>query len=313
MEYIAKACVIAGFLLLAGCQGTPQADKLAQRSPAGLPSTHHIDNVPFYPQQQYYCGPTTLSEVFGYYGKDIDASDIAPNIFIPDKQGSLQLEMVTATRHYDFLPYTERGTLTQLMSLISDGIPVIVFQNLSISLLPQWHYAVVKGYDLEKQTLSLHTGVTADHEMSFALFEKTWARGNYWLLAPVPPQKTSEHMTVFTYVSAAYDLLKVGKDEQAMAYLTAATQQWPSYWVSYFLIANHYSDKNKPKALGWFEKGYPHGKYEKAFLHNYALLLEETGKIDRANQVVRHALTVFPDDEALLKIGHRLSSITDPS
>lgn len=98
MKPIAKACIVAGFLVLAGCQGTPQTDQLAKATPVGLVSAHQIDNVPFIAQQQYYCGPTTLAEVFGFYGTSVSANDIAPKIFIPDKEGSLQLEMVTATR-----------------------------------------------------------------------------------------------------------------------------------------------------------------------------------------------------------------------
>ena len=74
--------------------------------------------------------------MFGYYGESTSPNDIAPKLFIPSKEGSLQLEMVSATRQFGFLPYTGRGTLTSIMSLVKDDIPVIVFQNLSIQLLP---------------------------------------------------------------------------------------------------------------------------------------------------------------------------------
>lgn len=120
---------VFGLLLLAGCQSTPQADRLRQQGLASLPDSHTISAVPFYPQQQYYCGPTTLSEVFGYYGVKATPEEIAPKLFIPNKEGSLQLEMVSATRQYGFLPYTERGTLSSIMGLVKDDIPVIVFQN----------------------------------------------------------------------------------------------------------------------------------------------------------------------------------------
>ena len=65
-----RACFLAGFsllLLLTGCQATPQADQLRQAGLASLPQSHTIQSVPFTPQEQFYCGPTTLSEVFGYY------------------------------------------------------------------------------------------------------------------------------------------------------------------------------------------------------------------------------------------------------
>lgn len=241
---IKKACYLTSFslfLILTGCQSTPQTAQLRQEGLASLPESHTIHTMPFFPQEQYYCGPTTLSEVFGYYGKNIFPDEIAPKLFIPNKEGSLQLEMVTATRQYGLLPYTERGTLSSLLQFVKDDIPVVVFQNLSIQLLPQWHYAVVIGFDSEKGSVTLHTGVTPNHEMSLELFERTWGRGNYWYLAPVPPGVTSSEMTPFTYVSAAYGMLKVGDQEQALAFLETATNQWPDYWLSYFLVANYYS------------------------------------------------------------------------
>ena len=302
---IKKACYLAGFslfLVLTGCQSTPQADQLRQEGLASLPESHTIHTVPFFPQEQYYCGPTTLSEVFGYYGKNVSPEEIAPKLFIPNKEGSLQLEMVTATRQYGLLPYTERGTLSSLLQFVKDDIPVVVFQNLSIQLLPQWHYAVVIGFDSEKGSVTLHTGVTPNHEMSLELFERTWGRGNYWYLAPVPPGVTSSEMTPFTYVSAAYDMLKVGDKEQALAFLETATNQWPDYWLSYFLVANHYLSGDEDEAVRWFEKGYDVGKTQNAYVHNYILALRKSGANSKADTILTEALVQFPNDEKLIAL-----------
>lgn len=303
---VRQACEIAGFLLfttlLTACQSSPQADKLKQVGFASLPPTHEIENVPFYPQQQFYCGPTTLSEVFGFYDVDISPEDIAPKIFIPDKQGSLQLEMISAARSYGFLPYSSRGTLTSIIEMINDNIPVIVFQNLSIQLLPQWHYAVVIGHNKQKGTVTLHTGVTERHEMSLALFEKTWARGNYWFLAPVPPGVASVAMEPFTYINAAYDMLKVGNAEVALNVLKTATKQWPSEWLSFFLIANYYFEKGDERALQWFSKGYDIAYEQRPFVHNYLLALLEYNRRELAKKVASKALVSFPKDEAIASI-----------
>lgn len=307
LSYV-KACFFAGFFLLTGCQGTPQTDQLAQQIPTDLPLSHTIENVPFYAQEQYYCGPTTLAEVFNFYGETINADTIAPHIFIPEKQGSLQLEMITATRQYNFLPYSTRGTLTLLMQLVSSDIPVIVFQNLSIQLLPQWHYAVVTGFNLADSTLTLHTGVTPDHTMSFALFEKTWGRGNYWLLAPVPPNTTSPFMDAYTYTRAAYDMLDVGKQEQAVAFLKTATNQWPDQWLAYFLLANYYLNSQPELSITWFEKGYHVGQYQSAYSNNYAHVLASSGNVSKAKEVLMLAQERFPENEDLNKTALAISA-----
>lgn len=296
---VIKACLLAGFLLLTGCTATPQSEQLRAESPTGVSATAAIDNVPFYAQQQYYCGPTTLSEVFTFYGQPASAEDIAPKIFIPERDGSLQLEMVSATRQYGFLPYAERGTLAQLIRLVDDGIPVIVFQNLSIQLLPQWHYAVVIGYDLNAGTVTLHTGVTPEHTMSFELFEKTWSRGNYWYMAPLPPEKSSRALDSFTYTSAAYDMLKVGKTDAALDFLISATRQWPQQWLAYFLLANHYLEDQPEQAIYWFDKGFHAGQHQGAYMNNFAHVLAQQGCTEQASKVIEQALKLFPDDAAL--------------
>ena len=306
---VKKVCVLAGLsllFLLSGCQSTPQADRLRQEGLASFPESHTIQSVPFIPQEQYYCGPTTLSEVFGYYGRTTSPNDIAPKLFIPNKEGSLQLEMITATRQFGFLPYNERGTLSSLMSLVKDDIPVIVFQNLSIQLIPQWHYAVVIGFDSDKGTVKLHTGLTANHEMSLELFERTWARANYWYMAPVPPGKASSHMKPYGYVSAAYDILKVNDEKTALAFLETATHQWPDYWLSYFLLANYYMEQNRDVAIQWFEKGFHVGNVQQAFVHNYALALSQNGERAKAQSILQSGLKQYPDDKLLNALNDKL-------
>ncbi|MDC8830799.1 PA2778 family cysteine peptidase [Alteromonas gilva] len=266
-----------------------------------IPSRAHvIKDVPFYPQQAFYCGPTTLAEVFSFYGEPVSPNQIAPKLFIPEYEGSLKVEMVSATRQFDLLPYTDNGNLQQIIQLVSDDIPVIVFQNLSIALFPQWHYAVVIGFDLERREIELHTGVTPNHRMSFELFEKTWRRGDYWFLAPVPPQHTSSTMKYFVYTSAAFDMLKLGQTTQALNFLQTAIQRWPNEWLAYFLIANHFLADNPGDAIAWFKKGYHVGQYHSAYLNNFAIALQQSGCAAQAQKVLQFALQRFPDDDRLL-------------
>lgn len=295
------ACIYAGLVLISGCQTTPQADALRTAALLDVAKQKIIEGVPFYPQQEFYCGPTTLSEVFNYHGKMTEANEIAPKLFIPGKEGSLQLEMISATRQYGFLPYSQRGTIEQIIRLVEEDIPVIVFQNLSIQLIPQWHYAVVIGYDLSQRQLTLHTGLTPNHTMSFELFEKTWARANYWLLAPLPESKTSDQLIPFTYISAAYNMLEVGDKSIALNNLVAATNQWPQQWLPYLLVANYYLEHDINSAIEWYAKGWHVGQYQKEYANNYAYALTELHCKAKALEVLDNALKRFPESPELLK------------
>lgn len=307
--------------LLAGCQTPPQTRQLLAQPP-DIPRHHLIAGVPFYPQQEFYCGPTTLAEVAAFYGKPQDPSTIAPQTFIPKLQGSLQIEMAAATRQLGLLAYAQKGTMQQLLRLVADNMPVIVLQNNALSWWPQWHYAVVIGYDLNDETLTLHTGVTPNYQLDFSTFERTWQRGGHWFLLMLPSDKTSPELDPFLYTKAAQELLVVqqlfrdasirirenNSINAGVHALQSATKQWPNYWLPYFLLANHYagSDGNQDsaEALQWFAKGFKAGRQQIEYLNNYALLLSSEGCLQAATALLGEALRLAPGHANLLDSLH---------
>lgn len=305
-----QSCLLAALcLLLSGCQTPPQTLQL-QAEPPAIAKQHLISQVPFYPQQDYYCGPTTLAEVAAFYGNRQEPVAIAPQTFIPELKGTLQIEMAAATRQLGLLAYTQRGSMSQLLSLVAADMPVIVLQNNSISWWPQWHYAVVIGYDLDSAELILHTGVTPNYRLDFATFERTWQRGQYWLLLMLPPEKSSNQLDPFLYTKAAQDLLSTQQHSAAggisagasagVNALQNATRQWPDYWLPYFLLGNYYSDSQPARAMHWFAAGLNAGRQQIAYLNNYALLLSRQGCSQAATALLEEALRLAPGNANLL-------------
>ena len=287
-------------MLLSGCQTPPQTRQL-QNTPPNIARQHLIAQVPFYPQQEFFCGPTTLSEVAGFYGLSKSPADIAPNTFTPGLEGALQIEMVAATRQLGLVAYEQKhANMSQLLSLVADNIPVIVLQNNSIAWLPQWHYAVVIGYDIDTAEVILHSGVTEAHRLNFATFERTWQRANHWLLAMLPSDKTSAQLDPFLFTKACQDLLSTRQAEAGVAALIAATRQWPDYWLPYFLLGNHYFSGQPVVAARWFAQGLPFAQQEVSYLNNYAVLLSELGCHAKATELIAAALQIAPQDSNLL-------------
>lgn len=296
-----QTSLLAGLLFtLIGCQTPPQTRQLLT-APPDIARQHQIAQVPFYPQQDYFCGPTTLSEVAGFYGLNKSPAAIAPDTFIPGRQGTLQIEMAAATRQLGMLAYVQpRATMAQLLSLVAENIPLIVLQNNSIAWLPQWHYAVVIGYDLDAAEVILHTGVTPEHRLNFATFERTWQRGNYWLLAMLPGNKASQQLDPFLYTKAGQDLLATRQSVIGVEALSTATQQWPDYWLPYFLLGNHYFSEQPLVAAAWFEKGLGGAQQQAAYLNNYAILLSGLNCHGKAAGLINAALKLAPEDTNLL-------------
>ncbi len=307
-----KAGIIASFLLLlCACATPPQTAHILANQP-NIPVKHEITNVPFFPQQEFYCGPAALSEVFNYYGVKRSQNDLAADLFVPKLEGSFQLEMVATTRQNGFVAYAEQGNLEQLLSLVSQNIPVVVLQNVSIPWYPMWHYAVVIGYDLDKQQLILRSGEIARHIVELSVFERTWQRGKYWILAAVPPYSTSPYFHSFTYARAAQDLLDVGKTAQGRTALQSAIKQWPDYWLSYFLLANQFLEQDLMQANHWYQQGYPFAKSQPNYLNNYAYALHKMGCQSAAESMITAALKLTPNDANLIDTQQSISKpVTD--
>ncbi len=298
-RFLLQTCCLAGLLLLlAGCQTPPQTQQLLA-TPPHIAKQHLIAKVPFYPQQQYFCGPTTLSEVAAFYGLNRSPESIAPATFIPNLAGTLQIEMTAATRQLGLLAYAERSSMQQLLRLVAENIPVIVLQNNSIGWLPQWHYAVVIGYDLGSGEVILHSGITQAHRLNFATFERTWQRGNYWLLAMLPPDKSSTQLEPFVYTKASQDLLNTQQSASGLTALKTATKQWPDYWLPYFLLGNYYYNTQPQTAAHWFAQGQPYAKQQVPFLNNHAMLQSQLGCHAKANTLIQAALQLAPNDSKL--------------
>lgn len=294
-------CLLSGSLLLIqGCQSLPQTQQLRLSPPLGLSQSKLIKDVPFYPQQAFYCGPTTLAEVLNFHGKETTPEAIAPHLFIPGREGSLQLEMVSAARSNGFLPYATRSNLAVLLSLVDDNVPVIVLQNVATSWFPMWHYALVIGYDQADEKIILHTGQTKAHQMSYELFERVWQRGNYWMLALLNDGQAYEYLDPHIFSRAAYDMLITGQQDAALKNLRTATEKWPQQWLAYFLLGNFYLGKSSQSA-DWFSKGYEFASEIPEYLNNYSYALKQQGCVSEAKKLIKKALDLAPSDPTLLE------------
>src|SRR5690606_40435641 len=107
-----------------------------------------LDNVPFFAQDEYQCGPAALATVLVADGVEVTPEELVDQVYVPARQGSLQIEMLAAPRRMGRLSYPLLPELQQVLDEVASGRPVLVVQNVGLQRLPQWHYAVVVGYGL---------------------------------------------------------------------------------------------------------------------------------------------------------------------
>ncbi|ALO47271.1 PA2778 family cysteine peptidase [Pseudohongiella spirulinae] len=214
------------FVVLVACAATPQTDQLPRQFSTGLPERHIIKDVPFFPQQQYQCGPAALSSVLNYAQLQIHPDQLVSQVYIPERQGSLQVEMLAASRQLGRLPFIIPGTLRAVITELAADNPVLVFQNLGLSIFPQWHYAVVIGYDMARRELILHSGLTENYVVSMRTFERTWQRAGHWAMLTLAPGQLPVSMLAADYFRTVAEFEALHSDSAEMAW-RAGYKRWP--------------------------------------------------------------------------------------
>ncbi len=154
--YSFKARLTAGFIflsaLLSGCSFiAPQTYALKEKRPADLPARVELTQVPFYPQDDYYCGPSALAMAVTAAGVKVEPEDLVDQVYLPGRKGSLQVEMLAAARRRGLIAYELAPKVEDLLRELAAGTPAIVLENYGpFRWFPIWHYSVVVGYDLDR-------------------------------------------------------------------------------------------------------------------------------------------------------------------
>lgn len=214
----------AALLLATGCATAP---RMSTPWPAGVTPRVELGHVPFHAQRRYQCGPAALATVLAPAGVAVDPDRLVGEVYLPARRGSLQTELVAAVRHRDLLAYELEPTLESLVRELEAGRPVLVLQNLGAQAWPRWHYAVVIGYDIDRDVIVLRSGTRPRVAMRRARFEATWRRGGGWAIVVARPEDVPRSARPLRFVSAAVDLEQVGRVQAARAAYRAAVERWP--------------------------------------------------------------------------------------
>ena len=223
--------------LLSACAGRP-TELPSPESLSSFPSSQYLDQVPFHAQDAYQCGPAALSMILNHRGLPDTPEQLVDRVYIPERKGTLQVEMVSASRERDLLVYPVARDLKAVMTELDAGNPVLVMQNLAFNWFPQWHYAVVVGYDLDKREMIVHSGLNKAQREPFKVFMKTWDRADRWARVMLPPHQLPATAEPLVYLRAASDLEQTGRLDSARQAYAAALSAWPEQPTARFGLGN---------------------------------------------------------------------------
>jgi tetratricopeptide (TPR) repeat protein len=213
--------------LVCGCASlVPQTMALRDAWPEGVPGRTEISGVPFFPQEEYQCGPSALATALVHSNVQVTPEALVPSVYIPERQGSLQAEMLATPRQYGRVAYRLEPRFPDLVREVAAGNPVVILQDIGLGFFTKWHYAVVVGYDYPAGELYLRSGQKEREATPFTILEYTWKKSNYWAMVALPPGKIPVTATEENYLPSVAALERVDKKAALVAY-AAALERWP--------------------------------------------------------------------------------------
>ena len=287
-----RAGVFALLVGLSGCASfVPQTMALRDAWPAGVALKTELGEVPFFPQQDYQCGPAALATTLVDAGVDVTPEELVALVYAPARQGSLQIEMLAAARRHGRVAYPLAPRFDDLLREVAAGNPVIVLQDTGLGPMVNWHYAVVIGFDYPAGELYLRSGQSKRLAIPFTVFEYTWKKSHYWAMLTMAPGRIPATATESAYLAAIAAMERAGDGRAAMPAYAAFLERWPENVAAGIGLANrHYALGALQDAEAVLRRALAHHPDSVAVLNNLAQTLSDLGRNDEALALAERAL-----------------------
>ena len=274
--------------LAGGCA----ANVLQGAADTELPLTVEWRDTPFFPQEDYQCGPAALATLLSFSGRSVRPEELVARVYVPGKRGSFQAELLAATRGYERIPYVIPPDMSSLLAELAHGRTVLVYQNLGARLLPVWHYAVVIGFSLEKDRIILRSGTSRRLEQSARRFLKTWKRGEYWGMVALAPGELPATGDESRYLKAVAAAESSGHLHLAIPAYQAALDRWPDSPTALFGLGNSLFKRGDiDQAELSYRKLLIANPDHTATRNNLAQILADQGRCLEARRIIDEALS----------------------
>lgn len=167
------ALILCGALFFSGCSAGIGPAGRERDAPAPGPGVV-VPGVPFLPQEEDTCGPSSLAMMLRFLGKRAETAEIAGETRTAGLRGTLITDLAAAARR--------RGADAEVVDLdpaglraeIDAGRPVVLLVDLGVWVYSRPHYLIVYGYG--PRGYVAHSGRTAGRLFSAPDLDARWAK-----------------------------------------------------------------------------------------------------------------------------------------
>jgi len=228
-------------ITLSGCVTHPPVEQnVIEQALASERASVYLAKTPFFPQHKYQCGPAALATLLNDSGVSVPSEELVSRVYIPEREGSLQIEMLAASRHYQRIPYQIDPTLDAIVDELNSDRPVLVMQNLGFESKPFWHYAVVVGYVSENNEIILRSGTVFDKRMEVKKFLKTWQRAENWAFVLLDIDELPTNPDFDRYFQSIVSMEQFLNTEQIIQLYENTSRAFPEQTMVAFGLADAY-------------------------------------------------------------------------
>jgi tetratricopeptide (TPR) repeat protein len=291
-----NARVLAGVFLwawlLGGCAIVlPQTAALRDAWPAALPERVELVEVPFFPQEEYQCGPAALATLMTFAGARTTPDDLVPQVYIPERKGTLQVEMLAAPRRKNLVSYALAPRLEEVLREVAAGSPVVVLHGYGVWPFRFWHYSVVIGYERDAGHVILRSGTRQRQTMPFAVLEYTWKESERWAMVVSKPERIPVTAEENAYLGAINAMARVADAKSSTLAYGEFLKRWPENLTASIGMANalHASGHLKLAEAVLRDAMKRHGE-SVAVLNNLAQTLSDQGRNREALELIQKAV-----------------------
>ena len=207
---LATACVLS----LAGCAGSVQPE--IKRLPERVELSGR-----FYRGDAYQGGPQTLASLLSQQGVTITPGLLEKPLRLPGAEAQLQHNMQKLAREYGMVVYPLDSNLPALLTQVAAGYPVWLRYTEGSAFWKEPRYALLAGYNQQKQTVLLRSGLEKRLLMDFKSFESAFQSAGGWAVLVQAPTQIPAKVDRQRWLQAANELSQAGREEAA-AHVTQA-------------------------------------------------------------------------------------------
>ena len=211
---LAAACALS----LAGCAGSVQPE--IKRLPERVELSGR-----FYRGDAYQGGPQTLASVLSQQGVVITPGLLEKPLHLPGAEAQLQQNMQQLAREYGMVVYPLDSNLPALLTQVAAGYPVWLRYSDGSAFWKTPRYALLAGYNRQKQTVLLRSGLEKRVLMNFKSFESAFLDAGGWAVLVQAPDQIPAKVDRQRWLNAASELNRAGQERAANRAVQALNSQ----------------------------------------------------------------------------------------